>query len=298
VGVAGFSWGGLADVVLAMRDVRVDAVVSLDGSIRSAGARDLVLPRLGLDARNLRVPFALLAAGPGDPEDDPSAFVSRAIYSERLQATFPGIVHRNFCSHFNAIARLTPGTAEAKDWRGVAAAYDATCAMVLAFVDTHVKGSVGAPMPELPKSLCTLQTSPAVPAPPTEGQFLHVVLNEGAARARAIYERAKKADPQVVLFHEAALNALGYYLLQNGRAKDAADAFGLNTTEFPDSANAWDSLGEACLAAGDLDEAERCYRESLRLAPGDARLSAQTRQAIVTGGQKALETIAARRKAR
>ena len=68
-------------------------------------------------------------------------------------------------------------------------------------------------------------------------------------------------------FGENSLNMFGYALLEEGRAQDAVEIFRLNVEHFPESANAWDSLGEGYLAAGDRTQAESAYAKSLELNP-------------------------------
>ena len=66
---------------------------------------------------------------------------------------------------------------------------------------------------------------------------------------------------------ESSINASGYRHLVNGDIDTAISVFELNTTTFPDSANAWDSLGEALMAKGAHEVAIRYYRKSLELDP-------------------------------
>jgi tetratricopeptide (TPR) repeat protein len=68
-------------------------------------------------------------------------------------------------------------------------------------------------------------------------------------------------------FGEGALNSFGYEILGTGDARGAVTILELNTTEFPESANAWDSLGEASLKAGDRLKAKQSYERSLHLDP-------------------------------
>jgi hypothetical protein len=71
-------------------------------------------------------------------------------------------------------------------------------------------------------------------------------------------------------FGPEGLNALGYEVL---KAKDPAGAikvFLRNAGLFPVWANAWDSLGEAHLAAGELEKAEAAYKRALELQPASA----------------------------
>ena len=48
---------------------------------------------------------------------------------------------------------------------------------------------------------------------------------------------------------------------------DAVEIFALNTERFPQSGNAYDSLGEAYLVLGDTAKAIANYRKSLTLDP-------------------------------
>ena len=66
---------------------------------------------------------------------------------------------------------------------------------------------------------------------------------------------------------ESSVNASGYQHLENKDFDAAISVFELNTETFPDSANTWDSLGEAILAKGDHAAAIRYYRKSLELDP-------------------------------
>ncbi|HEV2764552.1 MAG TPA: serine hydrolase [Pyrinomonadaceae bacterium] len=66
---------------------------------------------------------------------------------------------------------------------------------------------------------------------------------------------------------EAQANRLGYRLLARGRAKEAIEVFRLNVERFPKSSNAYDSLGEAYLKAGERESAEANYRKAFELNP-------------------------------
>ena len=71
-------------------------------------------------------------------------------------------------------------------------------------------------------------------------------------------------------FGERSLNAFGYELLEKGEHDAAIAIFMLNATEYPQSANVWDSLGEANLKAGKKEVAEVYYRKALELDPKNA----------------------------
>ena len=66
---------------------------------------------------------------------------------------------------------------------------------------------------------------------------------------------------------ESATNRLGYALLQKGHTESAIQVFQLNVETHPGSANVYDSLGEAYLAAGNRPLAIANYEKALALEP-------------------------------
>ena len=91
----------------------------------------------------------------------------------------------------------------------------------------------------------------------------------GVAKARAIYDDTRKKDTSLVLFPESELNLFGYQVLQAGRAKDAIAIFQMNVDEYPASANTYDSLSDAYLAAGNKAKALEFAKKALEVLPRD-----------------------------
>ncbi len=81
---------------------------------------------------------------------------------------------------------------------------------------------------------------------------------------------------------ESDLNRWGYSLLRKDDLAEAVSVFTLNANEFPQSANVYDSLGEAQLQLGDKESALANYRKSLALDPGN------------TNARRAIEEIEAK----
>jgi len=65
---------------------------------------------------------------------------------------------------------------------------------------------------------------------------------------------------------ERDINRLGYVYISAFDYERAISIFEENVRRYPDSPNAWDSLGEACERAGDRLRALECYRKALELA--------------------------------
>jgi hypothetical protein len=66
---------------------------------------------------------------------------------------------------------------------------------------------------------------------------------------------------------EYELNAIGYDLLREKRLPEAIDVFRVNIKLNPNSWNAYDSLGEACVLSGDTKQAIANYEKSVELNP-------------------------------
>ena len=81
------------------------------------------------------------------------------------------------------------------------------------------------------------------------------------------YEELKSAGDKKQRPPEFVLNAVGYDFLRDGKTDEAIRLFQRNVEEYPESANVWDSLGEAYAAAGKKDLAIENYEKSLELDP-------------------------------
>ncbi|EZH73829.1 hypothetical protein ATO12_18020 [Aquimarina atlantica] len=75
-----------------------------------------------------------------------------------------------------------------------------------------------------------------------------------------------KADNKEINF-ERALNTVGYHYLLDNKIDKALSIFKFYTKEYPNSANAFDSLGEAYFMNKQYKLAQQSYEESLRLNP-------------------------------
>jgi tetratricopeptide (TPR) repeat protein len=91
----------------------------------------------------------------------------------------------------------------------------------------------------------------------------------GDEGAIALYNEMKTGDYKIYKLDvgEGQLNSLGYRLLGNNKLKKAIEIFKFVVSEYPESANAYDSLGEAFMKAGEKELAIKNYEKSLELDP-------------------------------
>ena len=105
-------------------------------------------------------------------------------------------------------------------------------------------------------------------------------LRSGLVSGEKIWDEARRRDPKATLFPEAIANVIGYEHLQSGNVSQAIAVFSLNTSAFPASANAYDSLADAYVAAGKKDLARVNAQKALALLPSDTTVPADFRERI------------------
>jgi uncharacterized membrane protein len=93
------------------------------------------------------------------------------------------------------------------------------------------------------------------------------IQSSGIDRAVQQYQELKSAQDSDYNFNEEQLNALGYRLIRAKKFSEGIRIFQLNVENFPRSSNAYDSLAEGYLRAGDKAQAVANYERALQLNP-------------------------------
>ncbi len=124
-------------------------------------------------------------------------------------------------------------------------------------------------------------TAPLPPAdskPTVVEEFWTLLTGPGGLdRAYQLYDVERRRNPNRVLFPESEMNAYGYERLQKGHPEEAIAIFRLNVDAYPRSANTYDSLSDAYLAAGKRREALAAAEEAMKRLKADTTLSEEFR---------------------
>jgi uncharacterized protein len=108
--------------------------------------------------------------------------------------------------------------------------------------------------------------------------------------AREHYASLSKRIGYTVPIPEPTTNLIGYRLLQAQRLPDAITAFKANVDTFPNSPNAYDSLGEAYETSGDLAAARSNYERAATLGKANGDANTNIYQQNLDRVTKALDT--------
>jgi CubicO group peptidase (beta-lactamase class C family) len=99
--------------------------------------------------------------------------------------------------------------------------------------------------------------------------LLKNILAKGAEAALGEYRQWRQGRAPGEVVNENQMNRIGYNLLSAKRIKDAIEVFKQNVTDYPQSANTYDSLGEAYMVNGDRELAIKNYERSVELDPNN-----------------------------
>jgi dienelactone hydrolase len=282
IGLLGYAQGGSTALLMQMHNTDVDAVACLNASFCGDPYVEIVKQSPSYDADLAQRPILQIYRSV-DPTSC-TATVSSLKYSDRHLVGVTGPRPGHFCS----LSRML-GPQDGADQ------YAAISGYVLDFFDGYLKGDEEALILLDRKPAGdegTLLTHiPAEQAPPNQRQFLSIILEKGVDTALSIYERFKSGSAPGSFFTEATINALGYGRLQTGDVDGAVKLFKLNTEAFPQSANTWDSLGDAYLAMQDYENALKCARKTLEMIDGDTGIDPTFKDQIRRSAEHKVQEI-------
>ncbi len=95
-------------------------------------------------------------------------------------------------------------------------------------------------------------------------EVYNIITRKGFEEGQKWFKKHKNSDKYYI--KEAEINNVGYALIES-KINDAIEVFKWNTALFPESSNAYDSLGEAYLKNKNIELAIKNYEISIKLNP-------------------------------
>lgn len=280
LGLIGYDLGGMASLTLSMRNRNVDALLTLDAGILFGHFSQLPQNHPHYDESLFAIPWMHMTQArfvpARDAPGDRTSLLDRKNHGDSYLVLVDTACHGAFTS-YAAFGIEGP----VRGYWGPAAAdrigiHHALCALGVRFFDAYLQGSTGAraSLHETPESLGfsgaieEIRRKGGTARPPREDDLLNLIIEKGISPAAPVIERAAREFPGRSLIKEDVLNWLGYHFLYWwGRTEEAVGVFELNAKLHPDSANAFDSLAEACDVVGRKKKAIENYKKSLELNP-------------------------------
>lgn len=284
IATLGGATGGLGALIHQMRNRGVSAVAIMQGDFAPDDATTEGPANPSLDPMGASKPLLHIHVG-GNPGDN-HAYIDSLIYSDRLQIKLDGPTAMDMTTYGLMALQARDSTGPPPEL--TRQAYAATCDYLYNFFAANLTGDDAAAQwlstqagTESYAALVTSTSSASAPLPPTSVQFVGIVRDDVdvAVELAEKFDLCNTEDPIMV---GTNFTALGYEYLQSGRIEPALKVFEMGITAYPNSANGWDSYGEACSAGGDMRLAVTCYEKALELLDSDESLTSGFRNMIAT----------------
>jgi tetratricopeptide (TPR) repeat protein len=288
IAVVGFSWGGISNLFAAARDNRIDALVALDGSMRYFPG--LVKAATDVNPEQMTIPMLFFTQGPTSLEklarhsvnkdtDGPNV-LNAWTHGDLITVDDMALVHTEHSSMYQRnedIWKDYPSSRKADYSRadGIVG-YAWVARYTLEFLDAYLKHDAQAmaflkKTPAevgVPPHMMTVDFRAGKGIPATLDAFRAELGRQGFDHAPTIYAAMVKDKPDFKL-DEAVVIQWAYDLMEKNHLSEATDLFKLGVQLFPGSWNAYDSLGEAYMKAGQKQLAIDNYKKSLELNPAN-----------------------------
>ena len=280
IATMGFSFGGLSHVLSQMRNAKIKAIVSLDGSIKYQYATLKKSPFVSIG--KVDVPFLHMAQKDipakvlAEDKIDSALNYRFEFYDELLHSTAFSLKFHNLThSYFSTLGVLFQSRDRRQDKTNmeIMESYRWMAVYALNFLEAYIKEDKKAmaflendpAMNGIPHGIISKRQKPAKAKKLTFEDFNNLALNKSYMGLDVLCDSLLIADPQFK-FEEGKLNNLGLQLLFNRNTSSHGIAvLNLATRLYPQSANLFDSLGEAYLFTGQKALARKAFKTSLDL---------------------------------
>jgi hypothetical protein len=277
--LVGMNFDGLAVLVVQMRNMTADAVVSVDGW-ESKSMAHMLRASPHYDPARVRVPY--LAFSQANPPSSALAFADSTLnalkYSTRYGFVVRDIEHGHLLGNLMVYPELRPEARLGYDfiWRTIRNFLDANLkdqAAAKAFLERSAVEN------GYPGWLVQVERKhPALEPIPTAKEVEQIAMAGNVSELTAIYRRAKAVNPSVTMFTLQTLNLYAFRFGQRGD-RDRAIAFQQLAVEaFPTSTAAANNLGNAYRDAGQMAKAIEFWEKAVALIDADPELPPAEKQ--------------------
>jgi hypothetical protein len=286
IAVAGFSWGGISNLFAAAQDNRIDALVALDGSMRYYPG--LVKDSGYVHPEEMSLPLLFFTQGAISLEEQAKDFPSKDneglngwTHGDLITVDDMALTHVEHSSMYQRNEKIWKHYPENRkgDYSradGIVG-YGWVARYSLEFLDAYLKHDARA-MGFLKKTAVENGVPPhtmtvnfrAAKGPPATFEALRVEAGEkGFDHLAEVYAAMKKEKPDLKI-GETTMYIWASELKDNGNLVEAIDVLKLQLEIYPDSSDAYESLGEAYQKSGEKQRAIESYKKALEKNPGNS----------------------------
>jgi len=281
LGVLGFDMGGMAGLVLAMRNADVDAFVSISSGILYPHPSGIPMESPHYDPLALRAPWLHSVPAwwlPYGLDSLAGSLFENAIHSERYLLLTEGMGHVDYTSYALIQDRnemrgywATPNPKAAEGHNAVPRYISNFFAAFLKQDPESLAMFLQDPEESIPDSTWTLEHRPAAIASITYEEFVQAVLAGQADQAINEVRTLKETHPDHILLNETYLQRLVWSLRDTwGLTEKVMPVIRFRAELYPLSVDAQRMLAEGHIDEGDHPAAIEVYSKLLKRNPDDS----------------------------
>jgi len=279
--VAGFSFGGISNVLAQMKNEKVKAIVCLDGSVKYQLGKLLASPFA--DLSKVDVPFIFMSQKDIPMEvmkadkidmtlNNQFWFYDSLKFSDAYYLKFNDLTH----SYFSSMGVLFQerDLRQDKNDSEIIMSYGWVNQYALNFLNVYLKDNneslqfmkVEPGKNGVKSDVITIDRKKSQKRKTTFEDFNESAMKQGYKDLESLNNQIKDQNPDFKL-QEWKLNNLGLQLVFKKKFQEGISILSLATQLFPNSANAFDSLAEGYLEVGNDQLAIVNFNQSLKLDP-------------------------------
>lgn len=281
IGTFGVGGGGLASIVLQMRNYNIAAVASLAGWNISASQADFINQNPHFAVNRMSKP--LLQIYYEDNQLFDIGLIDSIKYSDRFILKLADAPVGGFTSYSSIQSYMDTLNVTKTISRP---AHNLACEYLLEFYNVYLNNE------DIELTFTGDKADPAeyefreaLELPPTSDQFVGIIRSQGGQKAVELYNKFEESDPGSITFPEATINFVAYQAMQGGNNDNAIALFKLNADTYSNSANVWDSYSDGLQAIGDVAGAIKCYKKVLEVLPVDSLIDTGLRETLKTNAE-------------
>ncbi|MBN2246341.1 MAG: hypothetical protein JW755_10905 [Candidatus Aminicenantes bacterium] len=282
-GIIGYDLGGMTGLILVMRNPDIKVFLSMDSAITHGHYSGLPQSHFSYREEKFVIPWMHMMQTRFIEYYRKQQETSSLFQQKKYGASYFVAVPTNNHGCFSAFAAMGIENSLPGYWgpieTNIVELHDQICTTALLFLNGYLKND------QTPKDIMDERTKndqdptvffeyeykPGVMPPPTKAYLIDLIIKNGVKSVKPEIERLKKVYTAEELVEESVVNWLGYHFLYWwNRPNEALEVFKLNVWLFPESANAYSSLGEGYMILGNNEDAIYNLQKSLDLNPDDA----------------------------
>jgi len=281
-GIIGYDLGGMAGLILAMRKPDIKVFLSMDSAITNGHYSGLPQSHFSYREDKFVIPWMHMMQSRFIAYYRKQVETTSLFQKKKYGASYLVSVPTNNHGCFSAFAALGIENSLPGYWGpiepNIIELHDQICTTALLFLDKYLKNDQNPRdiMDEREKIvkdsevLFEYEYKPGAVPPPAKAYLIDLIIKNGVKSIKSELERLRMNYTAEELFDESVVNWLGYHFLYWwNRSDDALEVFKLNVWLFPESANAYSSLGEGYMILGNHEDAINNLQKSLDLNPDD-----------------------------